>query len=456
MDDELERSEGCAFVTYKHLDGAEKALKYPCKKIDSRRTLSRLASDEQEQAQAESVDLSQKNVRRRKVLVSNVPVYMSCLKLINHFSLYGEIEEGQLGFDRKSGKLKAYVVFTYKNVEGAKKALEEPDKNVCGHYMHCTRVAKKHKQKEDGQNVTGDRSDRAFTHGKDSIMGPDTFGVPHADWFDDSELDMGFSNLTTEASSSQHHAKALQLYPSFPELAKGTSSSHHHAKLGQWQMDPQLQAFFLQKSAKALQLTDPLVPWQAFKETESVAGLNTHSDGKFPGIKHDYNYHAAHQWHECYQDQQLTQAAAPLLPNLNAHEYIYDSQATKEEKNGSENQQFSLSTLQDLLEPIANEIHETGLHDIHQTQHYQHPAFQFEQASLQAIHQTQQDQQPPYQFEQPSLHAIHQAQQDQQPAYQIQLPNQLMPSEQIGQPHAPALQKEHNKSQILFPRRSEQ
>ncbi|XP_059070723.1 pentatricopeptide repeat-containing protein At2g13600-like [Cryptomeria japonica] len=53
--------------------------------------------------------MSQKNVRRIKILVSNVPVYMSCLKLVNHSSLYSEIEEGQLGFDSKSRKLKAYV-----------------------------------------------------------------------------------------------------------------------------------------------------------------------------------------------------------------------------------------------------------------------------------------------------------------------------------------------------------
>ncbi|XP_057824168.2 uncharacterized protein LOC131036329 [Cryptomeria japonica] len=473
MDDDLERSEGCAFVTYKHLDGAERALKYPCKKIDSRRTLCRLASDEQEQAQVEAVAMSQKNVRRRKILVSNVPVYMSCLKLVNHFSLYGEIEEGQLGFDSKFGKLKAHVIFTYKNVEGAKKALEEPDKNVYGHYMHCTRVAKKQKQKEDVQNIPLDRSGQAVTHGKGSIMGPDPVEVLQPEWFDDSELDMGLSNLATGASSSQLHAKSLQWDMGFPKLATGASSSQHHQKVVKWELDfPNLPtgAFSSHHHAKALQKAIPL---QAYLETQPIAalpGLNTYKHGLLAGIKYDSSSHAAQQGLNFYQTQQLSQAAAPDLPDLNAPDHIYDtqvikegknayknqqlsqaavpdlpdltvvshvydSQATKEENNASENQQLNQSTSNSPLEPIVYQIQELG---------------------LQAIHQTWQDQQPACPIQQPNAQAIHQTQQDQLPAYQIQPPTQLMLNEQTGQPPAPGLQKQHNQSQILFPRRSQQ
>ncbi|KAK1424801.1 hypothetical protein QVD17_20139 [Tagetes erecta] len=122
------KSKGYGFVTFKHIDGAILALKEPSKKIDGRITVAQLAAARE----AGSVDVSM-----RKIYVGNVPFEISSERLLSHFSSYGEIEEGPLGFDKQSGKTKGFAFFVYKTEEGARNSLVDPMKNIDGHQVMC-------------------------------------------------------------------------------------------------------------------------------------------------------------------------------------------------------------------------------------------------------------------------------------------------------------------------------
>ncbi|CAI9762560.1 unnamed protein product [Fraxinus pennsylvanica] len=49
--------------------------------------------------------------------------------------MYGEIEEGPLGFDKRTRKSKGFPFFVYKTDEGAKALLLEPMKSIDGHQV---------------------------------------------------------------------------------------------------------------------------------------------------------------------------------------------------------------------------------------------------------------------------------------------------------------------------------
>ncbi|KAK8964676.1 hypothetical protein KSP40_PGU018460 [Platanthera guangdongensis] len=62
---------------------------------------------------------------------------MSSDCLLAQFSSYGEIEEGPLGLDEKTGKFKGYSLFVFKTVEAAQAALVEPVKTIDGSILQC-------------------------------------------------------------------------------------------------------------------------------------------------------------------------------------------------------------------------------------------------------------------------------------------------------------------------------
>ncbi|KAJ8527715.1 hypothetical protein K7X08_015166 [Anisodus acutangulus] len=129
------KSKGYGFVTFKHIDGALLALKEPSKKIDGRMTVTQLASAGLQGGGGNlgnSVDVS-----LRKIYVGNVPYDMQSERILQHFAMYGEIEEGPLGFDKATGKSKGYALFVYKNAEAARAALVDSVKNIDGHVLNC-------------------------------------------------------------------------------------------------------------------------------------------------------------------------------------------------------------------------------------------------------------------------------------------------------------------------------
>ncbi|KAK6132655.1 hypothetical protein DH2020_033607 [Rehmannia glutinosa] len=123
------KSKGYGFITFKHIDGAIMALKEPSKKIDGRMTVTQLAAAGISGGGAPGVGggvggvNNPVDVSMRKIYVSNVPYDMPSERLLQHFSMYGEIEEGPLGFDKATGKSKGFALFVYKTAEAARASL---------------------------------------------------------------------------------------------------------------------------------------------------------------------------------------------------------------------------------------------------------------------------------------------------------------------------------------------
>ncbi|KAL3519964.1 hypothetical protein ACH5RR_018113 [Cinchona calisaya] len=139
------KSKGYGFVTFKHIDAAILALKEPNKKIDGRITVTQLASA------GNSSNSQSADVALRKIYVGNIPFEITSERLLSHFSMYGEIEEGPLGFDKQTGKAKGFAFFVYKTEEGARASLLEPMKTVDGHQVVCKLATDNKKMKQ--QNV---------------------------------------------------------------------------------------------------------------------------------------------------------------------------------------------------------------------------------------------------------------------------------------------------------------
>ncbi|PIN18822.1 RNA-binding protein musashi/mRNA cleavage and polyadenylation factor I complex, subunit HRP1 [Handroanthus impetiginosus] len=135
------KSKGYGFVTFKHIDAAILALKEPNKKIDGRITVTQLA------AAGNSGNAHSSDVALRKIYVGNIPFEISSERLLAHFSMYGEIEEGPLGFDKQTGKAKGFAFFVYKTEEGAKASLVDPMKTIDGHQVVCKMATDNKKQK---------------------------------------------------------------------------------------------------------------------------------------------------------------------------------------------------------------------------------------------------------------------------------------------------------------------
>ncbi|KAG8385453.1 hypothetical protein BUALT_Bualt03G0046900 [Buddleja alternifolia] len=135
------KSKGYGFVTFKHIDAAILALKEPNKKIDGRITVTQLA------AAGNSGNSHSADVSLRKIYVGNIPFEISSERLLAHFSMYGEIEEGPLGFDKQTGKARGFAFFVYKTEEGAKASLVDPMKTIDGHQVVCKLATDNKKQK---------------------------------------------------------------------------------------------------------------------------------------------------------------------------------------------------------------------------------------------------------------------------------------------------------------------
>ncbi|KAL0406750.1 UNVERIFIED_CONTAM: UBP1-associated protein 2C [Sesamum latifolium] len=155
------KSKGYGFITFKHIDGAIMALKEPSKKIDGRMTVTQLAAAGISGGGRpgagggvggvnNAVDVS-----LRKIYVSNVPYDMPAERLLQHFSMYGEIEEGPLGFDKATGKSKGFALFVYKTAEAARASLVDPIKNIDGHQLNCKLAIDGKRGKPPGAGAVG-------------------------------------------------------------------------------------------------------------------------------------------------------------------------------------------------------------------------------------------------------------------------------------------------------------
>ncbi|CAA6659525.1 unnamed protein product [Spirodela intermedia] len=137
------KSKGYGFILFRQRRSSRLALREPQKNIDGRMTACQLASpppSAPQQHQQQVPYHTPQDVLPRKIFVGNVHADVNKERLYQFFSQYGEIEEGPLGFDRQTGKAKGFALFIYKSVEGARRALQEPNKNFDGKLLYCQKA----------------------------------------------------------------------------------------------------------------------------------------------------------------------------------------------------------------------------------------------------------------------------------------------------------------------------
>lgn len=161
MDKGTGKSRGFGFVTFKHMDGAQRSLKEPSKRIDGRMTVCQLASTGALQTNPNQ------EVSQRKIYVGNVPLDLSADRLLALFAGYGEIEEGPLGFDKFTGRSRGFALIIYKTVDAAKRALLEPIKALDGVQMYCKLAAEN--QKQPGRQGPGGKSESDMMLGRQPV-----------------------------------------------------------------------------------------------------------------------------------------------------------------------------------------------------------------------------------------------------------------------------------------------
>ncbi|KAI5084580.1 hypothetical protein GOP47_0000749 [Adiantum capillus-veneris] len=170
MDKMTGKSRGFGFVTYKHMDGALNALKERSKRIDGRMAVCQLASDGAGSSQP-AQDLA-----LRKIYVGNVPMDWPVDRMLSIFSEYGEIEEGPLGLDKQVGKSRGFALFIYKSSESARRALEEPVKNIGGHQLFCKLASEGARQRF---NMHGQPEMSDMGMGQPGNAGPPPANMPY-------------------------------------------------------------------------------------------------------------------------------------------------------------------------------------------------------------------------------------------------------------------------------------
>jgi heterogeneous nuclear ribonucleoprotein A1/A3 len=148
------KSRGFGFVTFRHMDGAQRSLKEPSKRIDGRMTVCQLA------ATGATVVSSMQEVGQRKIYVGNVPMDLAADRLLALFAGFGEIEEGPLGFDKFTGRSRGFALIIFKTVEAAKRALQEPIKTIDGQQMYCKLAVEGQKQRQGGTQGKADNDVR--------------------------------------------------------------------------------------------------------------------------------------------------------------------------------------------------------------------------------------------------------------------------------------------------------
>ncbi|KAK9157067.1 hypothetical protein Scep_003641 [Stephania cephalantha] len=120
------KSRGYGFITYKHMESTQDALKEPSKLIDGRLAICSLACEGVSNSAA-TPDQSQ-----RKLYIGGLLPDTTSEMLLNFFGRHGEIEEGSVAFEKDTNKSRGFGFVTYKTVEAAIKAINHPNKSLGG------------------------------------------------------------------------------------------------------------------------------------------------------------------------------------------------------------------------------------------------------------------------------------------------------------------------------------
>ncbi|XP_010534355.1 PREDICTED: UBP1-associated protein 2C-like [Tarenaya hassleriana] len=135
------KSRGYGFITYKHIESAQNALKAGGKMIDGRLAVCNLACEGLSGTNSIS-DLSQ-----RKLFIGGLSPEVTSEMLLSFFGRCGEIEEGSVAYDKDTNESRGFGFVTFRTVEAAKKALDDPHKILGGRAI-VVKLAETHKGKQ--------------------------------------------------------------------------------------------------------------------------------------------------------------------------------------------------------------------------------------------------------------------------------------------------------------------
>lgn len=142
------RSRGYGFITYKDMESAQIALKAPSKMIDGRMAVCNLACEGLSSTTVTG-DQSQ-----RKLYIGGLSPDTTSEMLLSFFSRHGEIDEGSVAYNKDTNRSRGFGFVTYKTVEGAKKALDDPQRILGGRNL-TVKLADNYKGKVTQDQVPG-------------------------------------------------------------------------------------------------------------------------------------------------------------------------------------------------------------------------------------------------------------------------------------------------------------
>ncbi|XP_059427764.1 UBP1-associated protein 2C-like [Corylus avellana] len=134
------KSRGYGFITYKNMESAQSALRAPSKMIDGRLAVCNLACEGLNGAST-TQDLAQ-----RKLYIGGLSPDITSEKLLEFFGKYGDIEEGSVAYDKDTNESRGFGFVTYKTVDSAKRAIDDPNKMLGGRNI-IVKLADSHKGK---------------------------------------------------------------------------------------------------------------------------------------------------------------------------------------------------------------------------------------------------------------------------------------------------------------------
>ncbi|KAK9290151.1 hypothetical protein L1049_008317 [Liquidambar formosana] len=134
------KSRGYGFITYKHMESTQSALRAPSKLIDGRLAVCNLACEGLSGAST-TPDLTQ-----RKLYIGGLSPDVTSELLLNFFGRHGDIEEGSVAYDKDTNESRGFGFVTYKTAEAAKRAMDDPQKILGGRNI-IVKLADSHKGK---------------------------------------------------------------------------------------------------------------------------------------------------------------------------------------------------------------------------------------------------------------------------------------------------------------------
>ncbi|CDP10118.1 unnamed protein product [Coffea canephora] len=134
------KSRGYGFITYKDMESAQRALKAPSKMIDGRMAVCNLACE------GLSSSSTTPDQAQRKLYIGSLSPETTSEMLLSFFAKNGEIEEGSVAYDKETNRSRGFGFVTFKTVEGAKRAIDDPQKMLGGRNI-TVKLADNHKGK---------------------------------------------------------------------------------------------------------------------------------------------------------------------------------------------------------------------------------------------------------------------------------------------------------------------